>query len=162
VRLELGLAAFAPAIALLAIRTRSAVWLAVALGTTALVSLLLLAIVILIVSKGNREPFEFTNIDDLGQEVLGHIGAYLVPLLVGPTGSMSEMVIGAMTLGIIIQLHIATGRVLINPLLYLLGFRLYQAWSGHRVYYLIARSDVSEWNTSKLCVQVTDGIVVES
>ena len=162
VRLELGLAAFAPAIVLLSIRTRSVVWLAVALGAIAIVSLLLLAMIILIVSKGNREPFEFTRIEDLGREVMGHVGAYLVPLLVGPTDSIGEMAIGTITLGLIVHLHIATGRVLVNPLLYLLGFHLYRAWSGHRVYYLLARSDVSEWNTSKSCVQVTDGIVVES
>ena len=161
VRFELGLAAFAPAIALLAIRTRSAVWLAIALSAIAVVSLLLLAMVILIVSKGNREPFDFTRIEDLGREVMGHVGAYLVPLLVGPTDSIGEMAMGVITLGIIVHIHIATGRVLVNPVLYLLGLHLYRAWSGDRVYYLLARSDVSSWHTSKLCIQVTDGIVVE-
>lgn len=162
VRLELGLAAFAPAIALLAIQSSSVFWFAVLLGVIAVLSFLLLAMIILIVSKRNPETFEFTKIEDLGREVMGHVSAYLVPLLVGSTGSVGEIAIGALTLSIIVHLHIVTGRVLVNPLLYLLGYRLYRAWSGGQVYYLIARSDVSRWDTSKSCIQVTDGIAIES
>ena len=161
-RLELGLAAFAPAIALLAIRTRSEVWLAATLGAIAAVSLLVMAATIMMVLKGSQEPFEFTRIEDLGREVMGHVGAYLIPLLIGSPDSPEEISIGVITLAVIIHLHIATGRVLINPVLYFLGLHLYRAWSGSQVYYLVARSDVAKWTASKLCVQVTAGIVVES
>jgi hypothetical protein len=160
VRVELGLAAFAPAYILLAVRTRhnALVWLFV---VPAAAGLVVLAYGMLVVARGNAERFTFGDIDDLGGEILGHIGAYLLPLLVGPNSSSEDILTTAIIMAVIVHIHIATGRVLCNPLLYLLGRRVYSAMVGGEAFYLVARSDVSRWVTAQPCVQIGTSVLVE-
>ena len=160
VRLELGLAAFVPAFVLLAVRTRdnSLVWLFV---VPAAAGVLVLAYGIFVVAKGNAERFTFGPIDDLGGEILGHIGAYLLPLIVSPTSSTEDVLTTAIIMALIVHIHIATGRVLVNPLLYLLGRRVYNATVGGDAFYLVARSDVSRWVSGEPCVQIGTSVLVE-
>ena len=112
IRMELGLAAFAPVVGLLAYRTRSIPWAALLLGVVSLAGLVLMVIGVCTISKGSKEPFQFARIEDLGSEVLGHVGAYLVPLLVDGRDSQEEVILGIVILAIIIQIHIATGKSL--------------------------------------------------
>jgi len=160
VRLELGLAAFAPALGLLAFRTWGSrlAWLFVVPAVLGLVVLLYGA---LLVAKGNAEQFEFTDIEDLSGEILGHVGAYLMPVLVNTTSSTEEVAISAIIVGLILHIHVATGRVHVNPLLYLFGLRVYQATSNDKAFYLVARSDVSDWTGPQSCVQVGSNALIE-
>ena len=161
VRLELGLAAFAPVLGILAFRARSTIWLAAVLVVIAAIGLVFLLYIARTVAKGNSEPFTFTRIDDLGQEALGHVGAYLVPIVIDVGDSLEELLLGTIVLGLIIHIHIATGRVLVNPVLYLVGYQIYQATSAGSAYYLIARSDVSTLPDHQACIQITKDILVE-
>ena len=131
VRLELGLAAFCPAFVLLAVRTRhnSLAWLFV---VPAAAGLLVLVYGMVVVATGNAERFTFGPIDDLGGEILGHVGAYLLPLIVGPGSSTEDILTTAIIMALILHIHVATGRVLVNPLLYLLGRRVLQRHGRRR------------------------------
>jgi hypothetical protein len=160
IRLELGLAAFAPALALLAVRARSSelVWLFV---IPAVAGLIVFVYGAAAVARGNPEPFAFDVIEDRSTEVIGHVTAYVLPLLVPPSASTEQIVITAVVLAFIIHIHVATGRVHVNPLLYLLGYRVYSASTRGPWYYLVARSDVSEWARAQPCIQVGAGLLVE-
>lgn len=160
VRLELGLAAFAPALILLAVRSRDSGWAWLFIVPAAL-GILVLVAGILIVRRGSPDPFGFDDIADLSGEVLGHIGAYLLPVLIVTSRSTEEIVISAIVVALIIHIHVATGRVFVNPLLYLLGFRIYSAESGGKTFYLIARSDVSAWTSPRRCVRIGSSVLVE-
>ena len=160
VRLELGLAAFAPALLLLAFRSRETDWVWLFVIPAAL-GILVLAVALLIVRRGNPDPFDFGDIEDLGGEVLGHIGAYLLPALINTSKSTEEIVISAIVITLIVHIHVATGRVSVNPLLYLLGWRIYSAESGGVFCYLIARSDVSTWASPRRCVRIGSSVLVE-
>lgn len=160
IRLELGLAAFAPALALLAFRSRHTGWTWL-FAYFAVIGLVVLAAGAMIVAKGSPEPLDFDDIDDLSSEVLGHIGAYLLPVFIDTSGSTEEIAISAIVVAVIIHIHIATGRVFVNPLLYLLGYRIYSATSGGTSYYLVARSDVSEWQAPRRCVRLGSNVLVE-
>ena len=160
VRLELGLAAFAPALILLAVRSRDSGW-AWLFIVPAGVGILVLVVGILIVRRGSPDPFGFGDIADLSGEVLGHIGAYLLPVLIVSSRSTEEIVISAIVVALIIHIHVATGRVFVNPLLYLLGYRIYSAESGGKTFYLIARSDVSAWASPRRCVRIGSSVLVE-
>ena len=160
VRFELGLAAFAPALGLLAFRTRDSRW-ALLLLAAALAGVLVIVVGAGIVKRGNAESFEFGDIEDLGGEILGHIGAYLVPAFISTTATTEEIVISALILAMIIQIHVATGRVFVNPLLYLIGYRVYSAKTSGAAFYLIARSDVSDWSGPQRCVQIGSSVLVE-
>lgn len=160
VRLELGLAAFAPALGLLAFRVRESdlVWLFLAPAAAGVTVLLGGAFA---VAGGNAEAFQFDDIDDLSDEVLGHVGAYLLPVLVDTSGATEEVAISAVILALIVHIHVATGRVLVNPILYLLGYRVYRATASEKSFYLVARSDVSDWVGARSCVQVGGNLLVE-
>lgn len=160
VRLELGLAAFAPALGLLAFRTRDSAWVWLFLVPAAVGAAVLVQGAI-IVRRGNPEPFEFDDIEDLGGQILGHIGAYLLPVVIGASKSTEEIVISAIVVGLIVQIHVATGRVFVNPLLYLFGYRIYNAGSGGATFFLVAKSDVSAWSGSRRCIRIGSSVLVE-
>lgn len=143
VRLELGLAAFAPALGLLAFRSRHTGWTWL-FASFAFTGFIILTAGAVRIAKGNPEPLEFDDIGDLSSEVLGHIGAYLLPVFIDTSTSTEKIVTSAIVVALIIHIHIATGRVFVHPLLYLLGYRIYSATSGGASFYLVARSDVSE------------------
>ena len=160
VRLELGLAAFAPALILLAVRSRDSGW-AWLFIVPAAVGILVLVAGIIMVRRGSPDPFGFGDIADLSGEVLGHIGAYLLPVLIVTSRSTEEIVISAIVVALIIHIHVATGRVFVNPLLYMLGYRIYSAESGGTTFYLIAKSDVSAWTSPRRCVRIGSSVLVE-
>ena len=129
VRLELGRAAFEPALGLLAFRSSDSGWARMFLVPAAVRVIVLVAGVI-IVQRGNPEPLVFEDIEDLSGGVLGHIGAYLLPVFIDASSSTERVLISAIVVALIIHIHVATGRVFVNPLLYLLGYRTYSAKSA--------------------------------
>ena len=160
VRLELGLAAFAPALGLLAFRSRCTGWAFLFL-VPAVIGIAVLVVGVLIVRRGNPERFDFGDIEDLGGEVLGHISAYLLPVLIDTSKSVEAIVISAIVVALIIHIHVATGRIFVNPILYLFGYRIYRAETGGTTFYLIAHSDVSMWTASRRCIRIGSSMLVE-
>ena len=154
--------AFSPAMALLAFRAREDVaWLLI-FGIPAVLGLLVAVVAAVLVRRGNAEPFAFDTIDDAGDEVIGHVGAYLLPAVVDVGQSTEQAIIAAIAMALIVQIHIATGRVHVNPLLYLLGYRTYRATSSTGVaYYLVARTDVSRWVSTRRLVPLGASLLVE-
>ena len=55
----------------------------------------------------------------------------------------------------------STGRVHVNPLLYVLGRRVYSARADGTAFFLVAQSDVSGWVGAQPCVQVGANLLVE-
>lgn len=160
VRLELGLAAFAPALGLLAFRSRESgfTWLFL---VPAVLGVVVIVAGGVIVRHGNAEPYLFDDISDLSGEVLGHIGAYLLPVFIDTSKSTEEIVVCAIVVALIIHIHVSTGRVFVNPLLYLVGYRTYSATTGSASFYLVARSDVSSWTAPRRCVRIGSSVLVE-
>ena len=111
--------------------------------------------------RGNSEPLAFDDIEDLSGEVLGHIGAYLLPVFIDTSQSTEGIVIGAIVVALIIHIHVATGRIFVNPLLYLFGYRIYSAETGGTTFYLVAQSDVSGWKDPRRCVRIGSSVLVE-
>lgn len=160
VRIELGLAAFAPAFGLIAARSWGQWWswaflLSAALG----VGVLLWGVVL--VRSGNAESFGLEDIEDASDQVVGHIGAYIVPVVIDTSASPLNAAIAAAALLLVVQIHIATGRVHVNPLLYLLGYRVHTASTGASAYYLVARSDVADWREMHPLVDIGSSVLVE-
>lgn len=161
VRLELGMIAFTPVMALLAVRTRHD-WLWLVFATPAAVGCAIAVGYWATLRGTSPEPYRFDRIDDAGNEVLGHIGSYLLPVVIDIGSSSEEVVIAACALALIVQIHVMTGRVHVNPLLYLFGYRVYRAVTDTGVSYsLIARSDVTAWTGPHPCAPIGSSILVE-
>lgn len=154
--------AFSPALALLAFRARGDVLWVLFFGIPALLGVLVAAVGARAVRRGNPELFDLESIEDASDEVIGHVGSYLLPAVVDVSRSTEQAVIAAVALGLIIQICIATGRVHVNPLLYLFGYRTYRATTVNGVsYYLIAHTDVSGWDRPHRLVPLGDSLLVE-
>jgi hypothetical protein len=161
VRVELGLFAFVPVLVLLAIRSRHE-WLWWCFAVPAAVGVVVAVGAAVVVARTNSEPYTFDAIEDASEDVLGHVGSYLLPVVLDVGKSAEEVVIAAVVLALIIQVHIVTGRVHVNPLLYVLGYRIYHATTDTGVaYYLVAKSDVSTWSEAHRCAPLGSSVLVE-
>lgn len=160
--MELGLFAFAPALALLAFRTRHESWWWVGFALPAILGCMVGVVGLFVLRRANPEPVTFADITDVGDEILGHVGSYLLPVVVDFSESSEEILVAGVVLGLIVLIHIATGRVHVNPLLYLFGGRTYRATTdGGATFYLIARSDPAEWSGTQHCAQLGSSVLVE-
>lgn len=160
VRLELALAAFAPAFLLVALRSGTQWWSWVFFALAA-AGVLVLVVGGVLVATGNPEQFELIEIVDASEEVIGYVAAYIVPVLIDPSASQLNAIIAAGALFLVFLIHVSTGRVHVNPLLYLIGYRVYQAKTATASYALIARSEVADWVGERPLVDVSASILVE-
>lgn len=160
VRAELTLAAFAPVFALIALRSWGEWWAWVFAGVAALGLVVLVCGAVLIATEGTEE-YELTEIDDASEEITGYIAAYIVPVVIDTSASALNATIAGAALALIVIVHVSTGRVHVNPLLYVLGYRVYRARTDKAAYVLIARSDVADWMGGRQLVGFTAGVLVE-
>ena len=160
VRLELALAAFAPAFLLVALRSGGEWWSWVFYALTA-IGVIVLIVGAILVATANPDPFEFVEIKDASDEIIGYVGAYIVPVLIDPAASLLNAIVAAIALFLVFTIHVATGRVHVNPLLYLIGYRAYSARTATASYALIARSEVADWTGERSLVNPVSGILVE-
>jgi hypothetical protein len=162
IRVELGVFAFAPVMALLAYRARHESWWWLCYALPAVLGCVVAVVASLVVQRASAEPYTFAEVDDVGDEVLGHVGSYLLPVVVDVSQSLEEIAIAGIALALIVHIHIATGRVHVNPLLYLFGYRTYRATTDTGVsYYLVAHTDPAEWSGERLCAPLGASILVE-
>jgi hypothetical protein len=116
------------------------------------------------VHRGNAEPYRFVDVADSGDEVLGHVGSYLLPVVIDPSQGAGQVVLGIIVLALIILIHIATGRVHVNPMAYLFGYRVYSVSTTQGAsYFLFAKGDPADWSEDRIvrCVQVGVAVLVE-
>lgn len=151
-----------PAFALLAVRGIEASWWWLGFAALAGIGLLAGAAFVVGTHSANPEPFEFGDIEDAGPEVVGHIGSYLIPALVDVSASTTQAVVAAVGMLLIFQIHVTTGRVLVNPVMYLFGFRTYTASVNGNSYYLLATTDPATWVGVRSCRSIGNSILVES
>lgn len=159
-RVELHIAQWAPLFALLGWRFRGSVWSWFFLVLAA-VGLLLMALSLLGARMQEPDPFKFDVIEDLGDQVTGHVVGYLLPFVIGPHPTYTEAALVAAVLGVLSVIQIQSNRVHLNPLLYLIGYRIYSASSKGNSYYLLARSDLTNHTEALLAAEIPGGILIE-
>lgn len=160
VRIELAVAAFTPVFLLIALRSGGAWWAWVFFVLTA-AGVLVLVVGAVLVLTGGTEEFDLVEIHDASDQVVGYIAAYIVPVVIDPSASPLNAVISAAALLLAFIIHVATGTVHINPLLYLLGYRIYVASTATASYALIAHSEVADWEGDCSLVDLSSGVLVE-
>lgn len=121
----LFLSGYAPLFALLAIRFQPAalLWGCVILALVGVASLMLLLV---LDARATPGIHRLQQVKDAGAEAGAYLGAYLLPFVTVTTPSLRDIVAycGFIVVSAAIYLH--SSLVQINPLLYLLGYRVLQ------------------------------------
>jgi hypothetical protein len=161
-RLQLTCAAFAPAFGLMVWRAWDKSWLALTFAIPAVVGLAVFIVILKAIQSGNAESYRLGDISDSSSDVLGHIGAYLAAAIIDPSASTDQAVLSLVVFGLIFLVHVSVGLVHVNPLFYVVGYRVYSTASEQgRSYYLIARSEVADWQGVQRLVRMGESILAE-
>ncbi len=131
-------------------------------GIAALLGLAVVVLVTWAIRTGNPEPYTFGDISDSSADVLGHIGSYLAVAVIDPKVSSTEALLGLAVFSLIFLIHVSVGLVHVNPLFYMLGYRVYTGTTSQdNAYYLVVRTEVADWNGPQHLVRMGDGILIE-
>lgn len=83
-----------------------------------------------IVSAGRRRSSRyqaFTAVSDKSGEAAGYLASYLLPFIAGPPDTIPELAAFLLYLSVAWAIFVPTDLVLVNPTLYLLGWRVVRA-----------------------------------
>lgn len=101
-----------------------------------------------ILSGATEIPFEVTSLNDLSYEHLAFLASYVIPLISFDFQNLREVVIAGALLIMIGLIFVKTNMYYTNPVLALLGYRLYRANGKFKTgtrenIILVSRSDVA-------------------
>lgn len=137
-------------------------WLVAAFGGPCILGLVVFGFFLKASQTGNAEPFSLGDISDSSSDVLGHIGAYLAAAIIDPAASPDQAILSLVVFGLIFLIHVSVGLVHVNPLFYVVGYRVYNAISElGGAYYLIARTEVADWKDPQRLVRMGESILIE-
>lgn len=106
-------------------------------------------------------PFVVTEVKDHGSQVAGYLATYLLPLLVVPTPTVTDLLAYGMFLGVVAVVYVRSEMLDINPTLYVLGLRVLEVvtaegWAGCA----IVKSGLAPGDTLR-GVHVDDSLLVQ-
>jgi hypothetical protein len=119
----LFLSAYAPLFALLAIRFESSV-LFVSCTALAVVGVGALVLLLRLDARAESGVHTLTKVNDAGAEAGAYLSAYLLPFLTVSSPSVRDAVAYLLFLVVTAAIYVRSSVVQINPLLYLLGYRV--------------------------------------
>jgi hypothetical protein len=147
----LFLSSYAPLFALLAIRFQPRwLWIScvvlAALGVASLLWLLKLD------NRASKAPYTLTGVRDAGGEAASYLATYLLPFLTVSTPTARDVIAYAGFLLVAALISVRSDVAQVNPLLYLLGYRVMSITDSNRLNaYLITRHSRRAGD----CVQAT-------
>jgi hypothetical protein len=115
---------YMPLFALLALRFDRP-WLRIALGALAAVTLVdTIRIAVWVPRRVGASPYLVDTVEDRGDQVAGYLATYLLPFLVVPDPSATDLAAYALFLAVAAVISVRSHLTHINPTLYLLRYRL--------------------------------------
>jgi hypothetical protein len=138
-KLLLFLSSYAPLFALLAIRFEPR-HLIIICASLAVLGLLGLVLLLCLDARASRGVHELTAVRDAGNEAASYLGAYLLPFVTVATPTVRDLIAYGGFMIVAGAVYIHSSVVQINPLLYLVGYRIYAAEDTNGLQaYLVAR-----------------------
>jgi len=135
IRLRLFGGSYAPLLLMLALRFDGLV-LRVAIAAAGVLFLADTArLVLWLPRRVQPSPFIITEVKDHGSQVAGYLASYLLPLLVVPTPTVTDLLAYALFLTVVALVYVRSEMLDINPTLYVLGLRVLEVvtaegWAG--------------------------------
>jgi len=137
------LSSFAPLFLILALRFDD-VGLRVACSALCALGVLSLQLQLWHLRRSNTTPMRMDVVRDLGAEVAGYAATYLLPFVAAPEPTAVDILTYGLFLFVIGIIYIRSNMVQINPLLYLLGYRVWSVRSDGWDGFLISKTKPKE------------------
>jgi hypothetical protein len=135
----LFLSSYAPLFGLLAIRFEQR-WLWISCTVLAVLGVVSLWLLLRLDARSSPGPHTLTSVRDAGVEAAAYLATYLLPFLTVATPTVRDIVAYAGFLLVAAVIHLRSAAVQVNPLLYLLGYRVLSVTDDHGLHaYLITR-----------------------
>ncbi|HEX4393440.1 MAG TPA: hypothetical protein VH084_18135 [Mycobacterium sp.] len=133
---------YAPLFALLAIRFNQ-LWLILVCGSLAVAGVGALWLLLHLDARATPGPHDLSTTKDAGAEAGAYLGAYLLPFLTVSSPSARDAIAYGAFLVVAASIYLHSSVVQINPLLYLLGYRVLEVVDTHGLRaYLVTRRRV--------------------
>ena len=135
----LFLSSYAPLFGLLAIRFEQR-WLWISCTVLAVLGVVSLRLLLRLDARSAPGPHTLASVRDAGVEAAGYLATYLLPFLTVATPTVRDVLayVGFLLVAAVINLRSAVAQV--NPLLYLLGYRVLSVTDDHGLHaYMITR-----------------------
>ena len=135
----LFLSSYAPLFGLLAIRFEQR-WLWISCTVLAVLGVVSLWLLLRLDARSSPGPHTLASARDAGVEAAGYLATYLLPFLTVATPTVRDVIAyaGFLLVAAVINLRSAVAQV--NPLLYLLGYRVLSVTDDHGLHaYMITR-----------------------
>lgn len=136
-RIRLFFSSYAPLFLILAIRFNVTL-LEITCGVLAVAGAATLGFLLHALRGLNATPYKVTSVGDRGADVAGYLATYLLPFVMVPEPSARELVAYILFLVIVGVVYVRSNMTQVNPLLYLLGYRIAEittidGWNGYLV-----------------------------
>ncbi|MCX4097664.1 MULTISPECIES: hypothetical protein [unclassified Nocardia] len=156
----LFLSGYAPLFALLAIRFQPLTLLA---GCAILALLGATSLILLLVLDARATPgiHRLQQVKDAGTEAGAYLGAYLLPFVTVTTPNLRDILAYCAFIVVSAAIYLHSSLVQINPMLYILGYRVLQITDSNGLEaYLITRRKI-EIGQSVAATRFRDGVLVD-
>ena len=136
----LFLSSYAPLFGLLAIRFEQR-WLWISCVVLAALGVISLWLLLRLDARSAPGPHILASVKDDGGEAASYLAAYLLPFLTVATPTIRDVLAYAGFLLVAAVIYIRSAAVQVNPLLYLLGYRVFSVTDDHGLHaYMITRN----------------------
>ena len=121
-----------------------------------------LALVVVVVAARRLEPQErtVTGTEDRGPDVAGYLATYLLPLLATPDPTTRDLLAYGAFILLVGLVYVRSSMVAINPLVYVLGFRLSEISTAAGSRQMLVSRDVPAVGRSILVRRVMPGLLL--
>jgi hypothetical protein len=121
-----------------------------------------LALVLVIAAARHLEPQErtVTGTEDRGPDVAGYLATYLLPLLATPEPSTRDLTAYGAFILLVGLVYVRSSMVAVNPLVYVLGYRLSEISTAAGARQMLVSRDVPTIGRSILVRRVIPGLLL--
>ena len=135
----LFLSSYAPLFALLAIRFEQR-WLWISCTVLAVIGVVSLWLLLRLDARSSAGPHTLTSVQDAGGEAASYLATYLLPFLTVSTPTVRDVLAYAGFLLVAATISLRSSVAQVNPLLYLLGYRVLSVTDDHGLHaYMVTR-----------------------
>lgn len=110
--------------------------------------------------RGSPDPYQVQEVHDRGTDVAGYVVAYLLPLVIEAEPTPTRLVAYLVFIAVVGIIYVRSDLVYVNPLLYVLQYRVFEVRTQEATHFLVARTRPLPQSTVLAAHMVGQGLLV--